>query len=155
MENPIVEIGFDVFPKRHTCDGEDISPEIHISRLASPYFAIILTDPGAKVDHWLIWNIPATDLIPEGIPGMPDVSSPISARQGKNDLGKIGYSGPCLPEGAAHEYYFNLYGTDAPLDLPGGASGAELKEALKGHTIQYSGSTVAGYRREVPELRAR
>ncbi|WP_342676118.1 YbhB/YbcL family Raf kinase inhibitor-like protein [Methanofollis sp. UBA420] len=155
MENPIVKIGFNVFPTRHTCDGEDISPEIHISRLESPYFAIILTDPGAKVDHWLIWNIKATDVIPEGIPGKIEVSSPISALQGMNDLGAIGYSGPCLPEGAAHEYYFNLYGTDAPLDLPGGATGAELREALKGHTIQYSGMAVAGYSRKVQEIKAR
>jgi Raf kinase inhibitor-like YbhB/YbcL family protein len=155
MVNPIVEIGFDIFPERHTCDGEDISPEIRISRLESPYCVIILTDPGAKVDHWLIWNIPATDLIPEGIPANPEVSSPVQARQGRNDLGKIGYSGPCLPEGAAHEYYFNLYGTDAPLDLPGGASGAELKEALKGHTVQYSGTAVAGYSRKKQELKAR
>lgn len=154
MDNPIVEIGFNVFPKKHTCDGEDISPEIRISRLEAPYYAIILTDPGARVDHWLIWNIRTTNVIPEGIPRQPEVSSPIEARQGRNDLGTIGYSGPCLPEGAAHEYYFNLYGIDAPLDLPPGASGGDLKKALKGHTVQYSGMAVAGYSREVAEPKA-
>jgi Raf kinase inhibitor-like YbhB/YbcL family protein len=148
MDNPVIEIGFTTFPEQHTCDGEDSSPEIRISGLKSPYFAIILTDPGAKVDHWLIWNIKATDVVPAGIPKTAEVHAPIAARQGRNDLGKIGYSGPCLPKGSAHEYYFNIYGTDGPLDLPGGAGGAELKEALKGHAIQYSGTAVAGYRKD-------
>lgn len=148
MATPVVEIGFNVFPKRHTCDGEDSSPEIRISRLESPYFAIILADPGAQRTHWLIWNIKATDTIPGGIPRDPEVVTPILARQGTNDFGRIGYSGPCPPKGSAHEYYFNLYGIDGPLDLPAGSKEPELKEALKGRTTEYSGITVASYRRE-------
>jgi Raf kinase inhibitor-like YbhB/YbcL family protein len=147
MDNPVVEIGFTTFPEQHTCDGEDSSPEIRISGLKSPYFAIILSDPGAKVDHWLIWNIKETDVVPAGVPKTAEVHAPIAARQGRNDFGKIGYSGPCLQKGSAHEYYFNLYGTDGPLDLPAGAGGAELKEALKKHAVQYSGTAVAGYRK--------
>ncbi|TAJ44164.1 YbhB/YbcL family Raf kinase inhibitor-like protein [Methanofollis fontis] len=151
MANPIVEIDFTVFPKRHTCVGEDVSPEIRISRLESPYCALILSDPGApggEFAHWLIWNIKKPDRIPENIPKTPEVSSPFAALQGTNDFGKIGYNGPCPPKGSAHEYYFNLYGLDAPLQCAPGATLAELKQAMKGHEKEYSGTAVATFRRE-------
>ncbi|NYT05911.1 MAG: YbhB/YbcL family Raf kinase inhibitor-like protein [Methanomicrobiales archaeon] len=150
MENLLAEIGFSVFPKRHTCDGENISPEIRISRLDAPYLAIILTDPGEGGGkyHWLIWNIRETEVIPEGIPKEKIVQAPITAVQGTNSFGKIGYSGPCLPQGAAHEYYFNVYSLDALLELPPGASHDELMDAMEGHMIQYSGFAMATYRKE-------
>ena len=40
----------------------------------------------------------------------------LSARQGKNDFGKIGYGGPCPPRGT-HRYIFRLYALDRLLDL--------------------------------------
>jgi Raf kinase inhibitor-like YbhB/YbcL family protein len=138
MENLQAEIGFDVFPRRHTCDGENISPEIRLSGVEAPYLAVIVTDPGARggaFHHWVIWNIPKTDRIPEGIPKEPVV-------------GLIGYSGPCPPAGMAHEYYFNVYGLDAPLDLAAGATAHELEQAMEGHEVQYSGFAVATYRGE-------
>jgi Raf kinase inhibitor-like YbhB/YbcL family protein len=150
MQNPIVDIDFTEFPARHTCDGEDVSPRIRLSRVESPYLAVILTDPGAKggpFHHWLIWNIPAAKEIPEGIPKKGEIESPIRGVQGKNDKGSIGYSGPCPPHGIAHEYYFNIYGLDGPLALEAGASFADLEKAMEGHTLQYSGTAVAAYRR--------
>lgn len=151
MDNLLAEIGFNVFPKRHTCDGEDISPEIRISRCEAPCIALILTDPGAADGafyHWLIWNVRAMEVIPEDIPKDGEVTTPIAAVQGKNSFGKIGYNGPCLQQGSAHEYYFNVYGLDALLDLPGGASHDELIDAMEGHMIQYSGFAVATYRKD-------
>ena len=46
MENLIISIEFDkqMFPKRHTCDGENISPTIRIDRIHSEYLAITIED---------------------------------------------------------------------------------------------------------------
>jgi hypothetical protein len=63
-----------------------------------------------------------------------------------NDFGKIGYSGPCPPGGATHRYTFKVYGLDAMLDLPPGATKADLIGAMRGHVIQY-GETTALYTR--------
>ena len=45
-ENLFISIDFDKgdFPRKHTCDGEDISPVIDIDRVHSPYLAIIIDD---------------------------------------------------------------------------------------------------------------
>jgi len=152
MENLIISIDFDkqMFPKRFTCDGENISPAIRIDRIHSEYLAIIIEDsvgPAEKICHWLIWNIKARDTIPENIPKDPVITEPIEAVQGKNDLGKIGYSGPCPPKGEVHTYYFNVYGLDAKLDVLPGSTREDLEKAMAGHMIQYGGQSIATYQR--------
>jgi len=152
MENLIITIDFDKmeFPKKYTCDGENISPPIHIERIDSPFLAIIIEDsvgPAEKICHWLIWNIKARDTIPENIPKDPVITEPIEAVQGKNDLGKIGYSGPCPPKGEVHTYYFNVYGLDAKLDVLPGSTREDLEKAMAGHMIQYGGQSIATYQR--------
>ena len=59
-----------------------------------------------------------------------------SARQGYNDFGEIGYAGPCPPSGKPHRYLFRVFGLDRMLDLPAGASAANLREAMRGHILQ-------------------
>lgn len=154
LENMLVSIDFDLksFPKKHTCDGENISPKIVIERITSPYLALILFDmdvPG-EFTHWTIWNIPTKGEkfeIPEGIPNKRELKSPISAMQGKNDAGRIGYAGPCPPKGETHQYYFNVYGLDIALPLAPGSTRKQLEEAMKGRTRQYSGTAIAFYNR--------
>ena len=133
MENLIISIDFDkgTFPKRYTCDGENVSPAIHIDRIHSEYLAITIEDwvgPSEKLCHWIIWNIKARDTIPENIPRDPVITLPFDAVQGTNDLGKIGYSGPCPPKGEVHTYYFNVYGFDEKLNALPGATRAEARE---------------------------
>ena len=71
-ENLFISIDFDkgIFPKKNTCDGEDISPQIHIDRIHSAYLAVIIDDwigPSERFTHWLMWNIEPRALIPENI----------------------------------------------------------------------------------------
>ena len=125
-------------PSKYTCDGENVSPPIRIDKIHSDFLAISIDDwvgPSKRVCHWLIWNIPALDLIPENISGDPVISQPFAAVQGRNDLGKVGYSGPCPLQGEVHSYYFNVYGLDAPLDLTPGATREELEKAMEGHVV--------------------
>ncbi|RPI38524.1 MAG: YbhB/YbcL family Raf kinase inhibitor-like protein, partial [Methanoregulaceae archaeon] len=94
MENLIISIDFDKqdFPKKYTCDGENVSPPVRIDRIHSDYFAVTIDDwigPSKRVCHWLIWNIKARDSIPENIPGEEVITQTFKTVQGKNDMGRI------------------------------------------------------------------
>ena len=135
----VVKLMFDQFPQNYTCDGEDLSPEIQIQGLNSTSLAIIVEDPDAPsgtFTHWTIWNIPPVEFIPEGISRRAIVTNPISARQGINDFGEIGYAGPCPPAGKPHRYFFWVFGLDTMLELQEGSPSADLKKAMQGHVLQ-------------------
>jgi Raf kinase inhibitor-like YbhB/YbcL family protein len=147
--NLTVSLGFVVFPLENTCEGSDISPEIQLSGCNSSFMAIIMEDvdaPSGSFIHWAIWNIPATSIIPRAIPKNGTFEQPFSARQGLNDFGEIGYAGPCPPPGKMHRYIFRAFGLDGMLDLPGGSSVSELREAMRGHVLQ-EGEAVAKFGR--------
>ncbi len=71
-------------PKRHTCDGADLSPALSWNRVspAALSLALIVDDPDAPRGtwtHWLIWNIPAhLTALPEGVPA-PSIASVMAA----------------------------------------------------------------------------
>ena len=133
-----------IIPKEFTCEGADRSPALTWSGEPekTKSFALILDDPdapGGVWNHWLLWNIPvSTSHLEENLRPHGAILS------GKNDFGKSGYGGPCPPRGhGAHRYYFRLFALDKEkLDLPAGASRAELDRALAPHilaTAEYMG----------------
>ena len=134
----------DTIPRRHTCEGEDVSPALFWEDAppTAKSFALVMDDPDAPAgtwNHWLLWDIPASvTRIEEGFqPGSLGVS-------GTNDFGKPGYGGPCPPRGhGPHRYYFRLYALDVEsLGLAEGARRAQLDAALRGHVLdeaQYMG----------------
>jgi len=144
-----VVLPFEKFPKKYTCDGEDVSPPIEISGVSekAKSIAIIMDDPDARhFTHWIIWNIPANvSVIPEDIPPEPIISKPINAVQGKNDFKNIGYGGPCPPFGI-HKYRMQVYILDSYLSLRPGSRRGDLENAMKGHILQYA-SVTADYGR--------
>jgi Raf kinase inhibitor-like YbhB/YbcL family protein len=153
MEELKVKISVKVLPNDYTCDGADRSPEITVGGVntgIATCLAIIVNDPdapgGGGFVHWVAWNIELVRLIPENIPKTPVVTFPLKAVQGKNSFGKIGYNGPCPPHGQTHRYFFKLYGLDAELTLPPGATKDQLAAAMQGHVIQY-GETYVTYGR--------
>lgn len=105
--------------------------------VATRSFALLVTDPDAPMGiftHWLLWNLPPeTRSLPESVPNRPQL--PNAARQGRNDFGHVGYSGPCPPRGSAHRYVFDLYALDAALTLPPGMTRQQLLHALQGHVL--------------------
>jgi Raf kinase inhibitor-like YbhB/YbcL family protein len=144
-----IELGFEKFPLESTCDGRDVSPQIEIKGCNASSLAIILEDPDAPsgiFTHWVIWNIQPTTTIPPAIAREDVLSDLYEARQGTNDFGEIGYVGPCPPSGRPHRYFFRVYGLDGMLDLPAGASAAELRQAMQGH-IQQQGQATARFGR--------
>jgi Raf kinase inhibitor-like YbhB/YbcL family protein len=131
-----------MIPVRHTCDGRNVSPPL---RWAAPptdtrSFALLMDDPdapGGTFTHWIAWNIPA------GTRSLRSGQRP--PREGTNDAGRIGYTGPCPPSGV-HRYVFRLYALNSNLGVPRGASRAEFLAALRGKVLA-TARLVGRYRR--------
>ena len=104
-----------MIPKKHTGFGEDLSPEFQISDVPEGTVSldVIMDDldvPWTKnYNHWIVLNIPNTEIIPEGLPKGTEISEPIKACQGIG-WGKNGYRGPKPPFflKKAHRYVFYL-----------------------------------------------
>jgi Raf kinase inhibitor-like YbhB/YbcL family protein len=146
-----VSIGFSEFPPSHSGDGENLSPKITIGGLDASSVAIMVFNPsmrgGFSYCAWLIWDMPAAKEIPAGIPQGKIVTTPISALQGLNDAGKLGYTGPSPPQGQTHRYLFRVYGLDDFLQIPGGSNKNELKQAMHDHIIQYGDAEAMSVRK--------
>lgn len=133
----------EIIPKKYTCEGENINPPLQISGIPknTKSLAIIVDDPHAPIGtfvHWIAWNIPPVDRIPEGIPKMERIEKPLSMFQERNDFGRIGYDGPCPPRGhGIHHYHFKIYALDTFLDLQPGSKKEDLEKAMKGHIVGF------------------
>lgn len=144
-----IELNFKTFPARYTCEGEEVSPPIHILGCTSQYLALIMDDPDCPTgtfDHWLIWNIKATDMIPENISREEHPPELPGSSQGLNTGRELGYMGPCPPRGKPHRYFVKVYGLGEPLSLRPGASKVRLEKAMVGKVLQY-GEAMATFQR--------
>jgi len=119
----------EAIPRRHTCEGEDISPAM--SWTGAPggtrSFVLIVDDPDAPAstwNHWLLYDIPPSTC------SLPEASRP-------GQTGRAGYGGPCPPRGRGpHRYFFKLFALQtASLGLPPGARRADLDAALGPHVL--------------------
>ena len=128
-------------PAKYTCTGEGISPPLTISDVPinTKSLVLIMDDPdipdfvkesrGIEVfDHWVVFNIsPETRSVEE--------ATEPKGILGKHSAGKLGYTGPCPPDGE-HRYFFKLYALDKMLDLNEGSTKAEVEKTMKDHIIE-------------------
>lgn len=148
LKSPVFDAG-GAIPKKHTCDGADVSPPLLWNTVPekTQSLALICDDPDAPMGvwvHWVIFNLPAeTRELPESVP--PQKMLPNGAKQGLNDFRRIGYGGPCPPSGE-HRYFFKLFALDAKLDLEAGAKKADVLKAMEGHILSES-KLMGRYRR--------
>src|SRR4051794_39570502 len=84
-------------PRRHTEDGEDLSPQLSWSGLppGTVELALIVDDPDAPRAepwvHWVIYKIAAgIEVLAEGVPPVDFPDVPAGAAQGKNTWGTVG-----------------------------------------------------------------
>jgi Raf kinase inhibitor-like YbhB/YbcL family protein len=131
-------------PEQYTCDGADVSPPLGWSG-APPHtasFALIVDDPDAPDPaaptmtfvHWVLYDIPAP--VRELEDDVTRAVLPDGAREGANDAGGSGYTGPCPPIGR-HRYFFKLYALDTVIgDLGPGATKADVEGAMEGHVLE-------------------
>lgn len=129
-------------PKKYTCEGQDVNPELVISNIpeGAKTIAIICDDPDAPIGtfvHWVLWNYPVSGpsvKIPEALPKVEKLQN--GAMQGYNDFGKVGYNGPCPPKGhGVHHYHFKIYAVNTLIELKGKVTKKELEKALSGRIL--------------------
>ena len=128
-----------MIPKKYSCNGADISPELSWEGVPEGARSLVLIcddpdAPGGTWVHWVLFNIPAaaTRLAAEIA---PDATLSNGARHGTNDFRRLGYGGPC-PPGGTHRYYFKLYALDTVLSLDAGALKTQVEAAMKGHILE-------------------
>mgnify|MGYP000959737918 CR=1 FL=1 len=132
-------------PSLYTCDGHDLSPPLSWTGMppATRSLALLVVDPDAPDPlapkttwvHWVLYNLPAD------CTGLPEAVSradlPPGTREGVNDWRRTGYGGPCPPSGT-HGYVFRLSALNVALRLPGGASRAQVEQAMEGHVLAWT-----------------
>lgn len=130
-------------PRRHTCEGEDLSPALAWSGVpaGTASLALVVDDPDAPDPerprrtwvHWVLYDLPpdSTGLAEGAGTGGP---RPAGARDGTNDWKRPGWGGPCPPIGR-HRYFFKLYALDRRLGDLGRPTKAELEQAMEGRVL--------------------
>ena len=125
-------------PKKHTGEGEDISPPLAWTNAPNDAkaFALVCHDPDAPLVtpgaygfvHWVLYNIPSTvTSLEEGFAGHTS---------GVNSFPRSGYGGPMPPEGhGQHHYYFWLLALKTKTDLPPGLTMWELFAKIEPQVI--------------------
>ena len=137
-------------PKKHTCEGSDVSPPLQWASVPEGVksFALVCDDPDAPMGtwvHWVLYDIPAgARELGENVPKKPALDN--GARQGANDSRRPGYGGPCPPPGNPHRYFFTLYALDAMLSLEEGATKKDVDKAMRGHILA-QGQLMGTYKR--------
>lgn len=127
-------------PVVHSCDGDDISPPLSWEDVpkGAVSLALIMDDPDAPngtFTHWILYNIPtSTEKLEKIVPIQKKLDN--GMMQGQNDFGKIGYGGPCPPQGEEHRYYFRLLALNNKLQPESANSRADFNEAIKDHILE-------------------
>lgn len=138
-------------PDKYTCDGENVSPPLNWTGVPEGTAALVLIvdDPDAPngvFSHWVLYNMSSERrVLDEGV--SPGNVGDIGA-EGRNDFGNQRYEGPCPPTGPAHTYYFRLYALEAPLELPAGATRAQVLDEM--HNVLAHTELLGRYGRERP-----
>ena len=128
-------------PSEYTCEGVDVSPELHWSDVPpeAKSFVLIVDDPDAPDParpvrpwtHWLLYNLPpATRQLARDVSQLPS-----GTLEGVNDWHRKGYGGPCPPVGR-HRYFFKLYALDTVLDALHHPNKAVLQRAIRDHVLE-------------------
>jgi Raf kinase inhibitor-like YbhB/YbcL family protein len=139
-----LENGF--IPEKYTCDGENISPPLHIKGVSPKTLSLVLImeDPDALVGdwvHWTVWNMEASTKV------IRENSIPEGSVEGETDFQMPAWVGPC-PRWGVHRYVFKIFALDIKLSLAMRATREELNSAMQGHILE-SNALVGLYGRDI------
>ena len=134
-----------MIPQRHTCEGEDISPQLAWTGLPAntQSLVLIVDDPDAPDPqapkmtwvHWVVYNLPANATqLPEGVAA---AGFPAGTLQGLNNWQRTGYGGPCPPIGK-HRYFHKLFALDTRLADLKTPDKVALEKAMQGHVLAHA-----------------
>ncbi len=128
-------------PDRHSAYYENVSPEIDIDGLDEGAVSLMITldDLGHPIrpgyNHWVAWNIPPIDVLPENIPKGASIEQPVHMEQGLA-YGRHCYRGPKPPFHWNHDYRFTVYALDTVLHISADSNKAAVLKAAEGHILQ-------------------
>ena len=134
------------------CGGQNVSPVLEWKDAPAGTRSFVLTMfdrdalEGIGWWHWQVLKIPASATgLPEGAGTKGGKGMPKGAVQGKADLGRAGYLGPCPDQGSGvHHYVFTLYALkSAEAETERGASPGMIladvmRESLGKATVTYT-----------------
>lgn len=84
--------------------------------------------------HWVIHGISAGMLcLPQGLAAVEML--PGGLRQGINDFGEVGYTGPERDPARQQRYFFTIYALDCELPGKRGLTAGELEGVMAGHIL--------------------
>lgn len=125
-------------PKKHTGEGEDLSPMLEWTKAPAEArsFIVICHDPDAPLItpgtygfvHWVLYNIPGS------VTNLPEGTKEYT--KGINDFGEEGYKGPMPPEGhGPHHYFFWVLALKEDLKLEPGLTLWQVLERVEPYVI--------------------
>ena len=120
------------FPLKY-CRKNGFSPEFVLKNLSKngKTITIIFNDLDQPMNHWIFWNIPMMEIIPEKIHDEKIIKNLGNAIQ------KSRNKGPNLPKGIIHKYQFNIYVLDCELKIKNTIKRNEIIEVMEEHILQY------------------
>lgn len=135
LTSPVFEVD-GLIPSEYTCDGEGVSPELHIENVPEGTASLVLVMDDSdipesvkqargieKFNHWAVYNIPAdTKVLPRAWDG---------GTGALNSTGAVGYRGPCPPD-REHRYIFRLYALSGTLNFIKTPTLDEVESAAEG-----------------------
>jgi Raf kinase inhibitor-like YbhB/YbcL family protein len=145
LKSDAFEDGHEI-PRKHTCEGQDISPGLTWEGLPAGTASLVLIvddpdapDPSAPRmvwDHWVLYNIPPT--VHGLVEGVTPESLPQGSTEGINSWGRTSYGGPCPPVGR-HRYFHRLYALDIQLPAElGHPNKNDLLLAMDDHILAHT-----------------
>ncbi len=122
-----------VIPKKHTCDGIDVSPELSWSPIPDGTKSFVVTYTNRKKwAYWILYNIPAhKNNLEEAVPHIKILAD--GSIQGVNNEKWVRFVGSCPPWPQAS--YFTVYALDTVLKLPKPDDYKTLLKFMNGHIL--------------------
>jgi hypothetical protein len=136
-------------PLRYTKDGENLSPPLRWSGLPEGARELVLFCENITPEtqepfvQWLVYGIGADAReLPEGYQHKAAPEEPLALRQGRNDIGNVGYDGPLGSVGKTVRYRFRLLAVDRELGLAPGEDKQSVGAAISRHVLDEAALTV-------------
>lgn len=150
--HPVLQVTSSAFganqeiPSKYTCEGTQTTPPLAWSRVpaGTQSVAILLEDPDAPsgmFTHWLVTGIPPTRISLTAGAALPQ-----GAVAARNSQGRLGYDGPCPPQGR-HRYVFRVFALDTAVPPP--KDREAFLSGINGHVLA-EGRLVGTYQKTTP-----
>lgn len=118
------------YTDRFSVPAESSNPRFFIKDIppSAVCMVVIAADPDAEKYHWVVYNIPVTEVIEENFrKGINAV----------NDFGRHSYVPP-QSDDEDSRLIFTVFALDVVLNIGGGKGGNDILRAIKGHICEYA-----------------